>query len=142
MVEIIGSSHLFKSLDEEGRASLLECGVVRTYNAGDVLFAQGQPGEEMLLIMGGNVKVETCSPGGKLKPLAELGRGACIGEVAVLTGDPRTATVTALDDVDAAAFAAHRIQRVLEDYPKVRRILESLVDARARDTIEKIIGEG
>ena len=138
-MEIIATSHLFKSLDEEGRAKVLESGVVRSYDPGDILFTQDMPGEEMLLVMSGRVKIEATSPAGKIKQLAELGRGACIGEVAVLTGGGRTATVTALEHVDAAAFAAHRIARVLDDYPKVRRILESLVDARARDTVEKII---
>jgi CRP-like cAMP-binding protein len=60
--------------------------------------------------------------------------------VSVLSGGARTATVRALTDVDAVGFERHRIRRILEDYPKVRQVLETLVEGRARDTIEKIVG--
>ncbi|MBX3250535.1 MAG: cyclic nucleotide-binding domain-containing protein, partial [Myxococcales bacterium] len=139
MAAIVEQSHLFRSLSVEAREALLESGYVRTFSSGDVLMRQGDPGDEMFLVMRGRVRVETETPGGKVH-LAELGRDACVGEVSVLKGQPRTATVTALDDVDTVAFARHRIERVLDAHPKVRALLESLVDLRARDTIEKIIG--
>ena len=60
--------------------------------------------------------------------------------IAVLRVTKRYGAVTALEDVDAVAFAKHRIERMLDASPKVRQLLESLVDLRARDTIEKIIG--
>jgi CRP-like cAMP-binding protein len=139
MTAIVEHSHLFKSLDPIARGELLESGYVTSYSAGDVVFRQDDPGDVMLLVMRGRVRVETKTPGGTVQ-LAELGSGACIGEVSVLTGAPRTATVTALEDVDAVAFAKHRIERMLDASPKVRQLLQSLVDLRARDTIEKIIG--
>lgn len=139
MASIIEQSHLFKSLDEEGRRDVLESGYAMTFAEGDVLVRQGDRGDVMYLVMRGTVRVETATPAGKVH-LAELGRGACIGEVSVLSGGERTATVTATTDVDVVAFARHRIERVLAKYPKVRELLENIVDARARDTIEKILG--
>lgn len=139
MSAIVESSHLFKSLGEEGRAAILESGYVQSFAAGDVVMQQGKSGAVMFLVFNGTVSVETDTPGGKIQ-LAELGRGACVGEVSVLTGGLRTATVTAKTDVDAVGFARHRIERVLSEYPKVRELLEKLVESRAQDTIEKIIG--
>lgn len=139
MHAIVSSSHLFKSLDDVGRQRVLESGYVTTFAPKDTLFAEGKTGESMLIVMRGTVIVETQTPSGTVH-LAELSRGACIGEVSVLTGQPRTATVTAKTEVDAVAFEKHRIERVLADYPKVRKVLESLVVGRARDTIEKIVG--
>lgn len=139
MTAIVENSHLFKSLDPELRGELLESGYVTSYRASDLVFRQGDAGDLMMLIMNGRVRVETKTPGGTVQ-LAELGHGACIGEVSVLTGAPRTATVTALEDVDAVAFTKQRVERLLDRSPKVRQLLESLVDLRARDTIEKIIG--
>jgi CRP-like cAMP-binding protein len=92
----------------------------------------------MYLLMEGTVRVETRAPSGTVG-LAELGRGACVGEVSVLTGAPRTATVTALTPVTAVTFARHRIHRLLDENPKVRAILETMVEGRARDTVEKIL---
>ena len=135
MADIIDKSHLFKSLDEEGRGRVLRSGYVCSYNAGDMVLKEGDPGETMFLILNGTARVST----GKVH-LAELTRGACIGEVSVLTGGPRTATVTAHTELDLVAFEQHRVGRILDDYPKVRELLESIVEGRARETVEKIIG--
>ena len=139
MAEVIGSSHLFKSLDETGRERVLSYGYVCRYDAGDVIIEEGDVGDTMFVVISGTVTVETGTTSGKLQ-LAELGRGACVGEVSVLGGGPRTATVTAKTDVDCVAFHRHRIERVLSDYPKVHQLLQALVEGRARDTIEKIVG--
>lgn len=141
MTEIVSTSRLFKSLDEEGRQRLLRSGYVCSFSAGEVILRQGDVGSTMFLILKGTVRVETEAAAGTVK-LAELGRDACIGEVSVLTGSERTATVTALTDVGAVAFERHRIERTLTDYPKVRALLQALVEGRARDTIGKIVGGG
>jgi CRP-like cAMP-binding protein len=143
MADIVDHSHLFKSLDDEGRKQVLESGFVRSFADGMTILEQGhEPGDdpEMYLVLDGKVRVETQTAGGKVH-LAELGRGACIGEVSVLTGGPRTATVTAVGEVDVAAFAKHRVDRALERYPKVKELLESVVESRARDTISKILAD-
>lgn len=141
MADIVTHSHLFKSLDDEGRKDVLDSAFVRHFADGETILAQGhEPGDdpEMYLVLDGKVRVETQTPSGKVH-LAELGRGACIGEVSVLTGGARTASVTAVGEVDVAAYAKHRIDRVLARYPKVKALLESVVESRARDTIEKIL---
>lgn len=138
MADIVLRSHLFKSLDDAGRRDLLESAFVMRYDGGDVVLREGDPGDTMYLVMEGTVRVETRTPSGTLQ-LAELGRGACVGEVSVLTGGPRTATVSAVTAVTAATFARHRILRLLDAHPKVRAVLDTLIEARARDTVEKLI---
>ncbi len=139
MEEIVVRSHLFKSLDEAGRRELLSSGFVMRFDPDDVVLREGDPGETMYLVMEGTVRVETRAPTGTVQ-LAELGRGACVGEGSVLTGSLRTATVTALTPVTAVVFARHRIQRILDASPKVRAVLEALVEGRARQTVEKLLG--
>ncbi len=139
MNEIVAQSYLFRSLDEQARGDLLSLGYVRRFPAGTTIVEEGQLGAEMFLLIEGSVRVETDSPAGKVE-LATLGVGACIGEVSLLTGRPRTATVIATSTVDAAVFEKHRIDRFLDEHPKMRNVLEGLIQARARDTIEKIIG--
>lgn len=137
---IVGGSHLFKSLDDEGRRELIRTGYVLGFAEGELLMEQGEPGDAMYLLMTGTVRVETSGGGAETVELAVLGRGACIGEVSVLSGGPRTATVRALSDVSAVAFEAHRIQRVVDRHPKVRALLEAMIEGRARATVEKLIG--
>ena len=132
-------SHLFKSLGDEGRRELLSSGFVMRFETDDVVVQEGAPGDVMYLVMDGKVRVETRAPSGTVQ-LAELGRGACLGEVSVLTGGVRTATVTAATEVTAVVFARHRIQRILDAHPKVRALLDQLIEARAKQTVEKILG--
>lgn len=139
MEAIVLGSHLFKSLDEAGRRELLDSGVVMRFDAGEVVFEEGAGGDTMCLVMDGTLRVETRTPSGTLQ-LAELRRGACVGEVSVLTGGPRTASVSAVTPVTVVTFARHRIARVLDRYPKVRALLQTLVERRARDTVDKLVG--
>lgn len=137
--EIVASSHLFKSLDAAGRERLIESGYVLLFDPGDVLIREGDEGAAMYLVMNGKVRVETSGARGAV-PLADLGRGACLGEVSLLTGSPRTATVTAVTSAQVVAFEKHRIQRIIDDHPRVRQLLEAMIEGRARDTVEKLIG--
>ncbi len=140
MEEIVAKSHLFKSLDEPARKELLESAFVMQYDPGEMLLREGDPGDAMLLVMEGTVRIHTHAlQGGELQ-LAELGRGACIGEVSVLTGSPRTATVDAVTSVTCAVLARHRVHRILDAHPKVRALLETMVEGRARQTLERILG--
>jgi len=139
MADIVAKSHLFKSLDDVTRKELLESAFVMQYDGGEMLLREGDPGDTMYLVMEGTVRVHTHSPQGEIQ-LAELGRGACIGEVSVLMGSPRTATVDAVTDVTCAVLARHRVQRILDANPKVRTLLEALVEGRARQTVERILG--
>ena len=138
--EVIASSHLFKTLDDGGRRELIECGYVVQFPAGELLMEQGsEESPAMYLILSGKVSVETSGGSRGSIRLAVLGRGACLGEVSVLSGGPRTATVLAMEDVKAVTFEAHRIRRVIDAHPKVRRLLEAMIEGRARDTVEKLI---
>jgi CRP/FNR family cyclic AMP-dependent transcriptional regulator len=140
MEQIVLRSHLFKSLDDAGRQHLLASGFVMRFDAGDIILRQGDAGDTMYLVMDGTVRVETHTAAGGEVQLAELGRGACIGEVSVIKASPRTATVSAVTEVTVVVFARHRIMRILDQHPKVRALLETLIEGRARDAVEKIIG--
>lgn len=137
--EIVASSHLFKTLGAAGRERLINSGYVLSFAAGEVIIQQGDEGSAMYLVMSGRVRVETQGARGPVT-LAELGRGACLGEVAVLTGGPRTATVIAIEPVQVCAFEKHRIERIVDDNPRVKQLLTAMIEGRARDAVEKIIG--
>src|SRR5512137_2856712 len=91
-LETVTGSHLFKSLDQEGRTRLMRGATTVTYGPQQVVVREGDPGEALYLIRSGQVRVYTTQNGVDV-PLAILGAGACFGEVALLSGRPRTATV-------------------------------------------------
>jgi CRP-like cAMP-binding protein len=134
LTPLVTSSHLFKLLDDAGRKRLIASAWSVALGPGEVLVRQGDDGHAMFLVLEGTVRVEA-----EGVELALLSRDACVGEVAVLNGGSRTATVTAEDEVLVVAFEAIAIRAVLEDNPRVLRLLEAMVEARARDTVEKIV---
>jgi len=135
----VGGSHLFKSLDDEGLTRLLQGATSVSYRSGQFVVREGDPGEALYLIREGQVRVTTTRDGEEVE-LAILGPGACIGEVALLTGQLRTATVVTLEECTMLCFHKNHIEEILQGYPKVRKLLETVIMGRAKSTIERVTG--
>lgn len=89
---------------------------------GDVLLRAGDthPHAHLLLVLDGEVAVDTATrvPGGSV-PIAVLGAGSVLGEMAVLDGAPRSATCTAMSDVQAAGLTQRGLERLIDENPRV-----------------------
>jgi len=90
---------------------------------GQVICTQGEPADSFYLVRLGFVKVSQQRPGGDLV-LAYLARGSYFGEMALLTGTPRTATCSALDHVEVVRVSGEDFQLMLDRFPEIRRKLE------------------
>lgn len=110
---------------------------VRTYDPGEKVIEEGDSGDSMYLIRSGNAKVVAHITGRRIE-LAELGEGDLFGEVAFLTGRPRTAEVIALGPLKVYEIGRLDIERIVEKNPEVLSRLEDFYEKRARDTVEKI----
>ena len=91
------------------------------------------------MIVGGSVKVFTRTEGGGNVSLAELSPGDFFGEVSLLTGRPRTATITACGEVTAIELDRSSVDRIAEGHPEVRQVLEDFYERRAKETVEAVI---
>ncbi len=91
---------------------------IESFNAGDVLMLEGDSGDSLYTVLQGTVEVKA-----KGKRLAHLGSGEMIGELSVLTGEPRSATVSAIEPVRAARLTRTRFERWAESYPDAARQL-------------------
>lgn len=136
--KLIEGSHLFRSLDEAGRRELLQRGHLRFFAAGSVILKEGDEGQSFFVIDHGVVEVSTRDDSAGEVALTTLQRGAFFGEVAVLTGSFRTATVVALTDVAAVSFDRKDVDELLFSNPKAKRLLDAVMTGRARDAAEKI----
>ena len=86
---------------------------------GACVFRQGDEGDAMHLVASGRLAVVRARPDGNEVVLAQKGRGDTFGELAVLTGRPRSATVRALRDSVIASLPKARVDRVLRRNPEV-----------------------
>src|SRR5262245_8881874 len=93
----------------------------RHYKRGETIFHAGDPGEAMHIVIEGAVKVELPSPNGDTPAiLATIEPGGFFGELALLDGEPRSATVVALQPTETLVLDRHRFERLMEDLPDLR----------------------
>jgi CRP/FNR family cyclic AMP-dependent transcriptional regulator len=128
---------LFRSASAEARRTLSERGRPRVFKSGDVLMRQGEQGDAMHVILSGRVRVERTPPG-ETGPrlLAELGPNDVVGEIGVLDGGPRTATVTALEETQTLELHRTLLAVVLIQHPDVASELLRTLSQRLRTTDE------
>ncbi|MDB4873500.1 MAG: Crp/Fnr family transcriptional regulator [Massilia sp.] len=103
-------------LPQEVWRALLAGGTVRRFDGGGVLMLQGDPGTHVLVLTAGHVKVTRVEPNGESLLLAVRGPGEVIGEVAVLDGTGRSASVIALDSCITYVLSAARFHRVVDEF--------------------------
>lgn len=95
---------------------------------GDVLFHEGEMGDSLYLVVMGRLRVVT-HQSGKEKILGEAAPGESIGEMALMTSEPRSATVYAIRDCELIEFSQALFERLLDAYPKIMtRLIRILID--------------
>jgi predicted acylesterase/phospholipase RssA/CRP-like cAMP-binding protein len=94
--------------------------------AGETLFGAGDTGRDLYFVLSGRLRA--LGPGGRV--LSEMSRGESIGEIALLTGEPRTATVAAVRDSVLVGVSREAFEEIVEKYPKVMHVIAGIVVQR------------
>jgi cAMP-dependent protein kinase regulator len=136
----VPKSPVFEVLSDEEREALVKEMDLESHDEGSVIISEGQDGSSMYVIASGEVKVYTSGPGnsGSLY-LAKLGEGDFFGEVSVLTGKPRTATITASQRTELLRLDKEKLDNALARYPGIRKVLDEFYRKRAKHTVEAMI---
>ncbi|MDY7094752.1 MAG: cyclic nucleotide-binding domain-containing protein [Acidobacteriota bacterium] len=135
----LAASTFFTLFEAPILEQVLSSTVLRTYEQGDIVVAEGETGNSLYLLVEGDAKVFTRGGQGQYVPLAELGAGDLFGEVSVLSGKPRTATITASTPITALEVSRDDIERISLEFPQVKAVLQSFCEARAQNAIETLI---
>jgi predicted acylesterase/phospholipase RssA/CRP-like cAMP-binding protein len=106
----------FAPLDDASRLELATGLEPVHVAAGEVVFRQGDAGDGLFLVVSGRIRV-TMAAAGAERTLYDLGRGAVVGEIALLTDQPRTATVHAVRDSDLQRLRAPVFRELAERSP-------------------------
>ena len=113
--------------------ALEEMGEPQTFAAGAVIFEQGGTPDRVLLVRGGRVRVATRGADGNEVVLAERGPGELLGDLSGIDGQPRSASVTALDEVRGLVVPLRAFRGFLIDHPRVALALLELSSRRLRE---------
>ncbi|MFC9969717.1 Crp/Fnr family transcriptional regulator [Spirillospora sp. NPDC127200] len=101
------------AVSAEAWKRLLSSGSARRHPPGAVLLHQGAPAAHVLILVAGRVKVLHTSPDGDVLVLAIRGPGEILGDISVLGGDTRSATVVALDECETRVIPADRFRQLV-----------------------------
>jgi len=133
------ASRFFVEFPPGGLEQLLYAAAVRSFDPPEVIVKEGDPGTSFFLIEDGEVEVHTQDPSGKPLVLAQLGAGEFFGEVSVLTGKPRTATIVARTPVTLIEISSKDLDRIARQFPEVRTVLQRFYERRAQATVEVML---
>ncbi len=122
---------LFGDLPLDELTELVSGMVRHTYPASTVIVKQGERGESMFLIDRGQVQVLVRGGDEKERHVATLGDGAFFGEMSLVSGKPRMATVITLEDCTLYELSKAQLEDVITKYPRVQKTLEAYARRRA-----------
>jgi len=132
-------SPLFEHLTEEEREAVVREMVLEQFDEGDIVITEGEGGSSLYVMVSGEVKVFSRGPGGDNVYLAKLTDGDFFGEVSILTGRPRTATITASQKSELLRLDKEKLDEIVVKHPRVREILDDFYKKRASHTVEAMI---
>ena len=98
--DVLRQAPLFSALDDEAATALRASMADSRLRRGEVLFHEGDTGDKLYIVLDGKVKLGRTSSDGRENLLAILGPGQMFGELSLFDPGPRSATVTAVTDVD------------------------------------------
>jgi len=127
LLEMLSRVSLFQQAPEDFLNRLRSQVSTRLFNRGDTIVKQGEQGDELFLIRQG--KVEVLSPDQR-QVAAQMGAGDVFGEVALMLGLPRNATVRAGSYCEVFCLKQAALDALLQDYPEIRDRLFLLAQDR------------
>ena len=128
------SPSLLSGLPEHLSASLFKTATTRTVAANEILFMAGDSGDGCYRVEDGLLKVTMLSRSGGERILAFLGQGAIVGELSMLDGLARSATVVALRKATLSFMSRAAFEDFANSHPEVYKFLLTLLAARLRET--------
>lgn len=134
-------STMFEGLDQTTLNEIVGHMHPRHFDANEFLCRQGELGASLFVIQYGLVEVFMNSPQGKI-PVGRLRRGDVVGEIAVMTGGPRLASVMAIEPTDTLEIKQEMVASLVSKYPTILHYLSRLSMERQKRDAERNAAPG
>ncbi len=136
--DVVRKAPLFTALDDAAAASLRSSMDSVKISKGSVLFAEGDEGDHLYVIVDGKLKLGTSSGDGRENLLSILGPGEMFGELSLFDPGPRTSTATAVTDAKLLSLGQEKLLPWLATNPNVSLQLLARLAQRLRRTNEAV----
>ncbi len=136
-VEVMSKNATFKHVAPAHLRELARHGKRRLYLNKAVVMTQGSESTNLHILVKGRVSVDRDVQGVHVH-LADVGPGDVIGEMGVLNGDPRSATVTATEDLETLELDAAFLKEIFRDDPDILMAVMKVINQRMKNTEELV----
>jgi CRP/FNR family cyclic AMP-dependent transcriptional regulator len=134
----IADHPFFASIDDLEIEFVTDAAETMQFEAGETLFRRGDPGDSVMLVLSGRVAAESHRSGGELLVMNVVETGELVGEMAVLEGTTRSATVTALEPCEVLVIPSSEFLALLVNHPGLVVRMLGTVTERLRSLTEKV----
>ncbi|MEE9414845.1 MAG: cyclic nucleotide-binding and patatin-like phospholipase domain-containing protein [Acidimicrobiales bacterium] len=123
---------LFAQVSSEARSAIVGRLSAQLVRAGEVVLREGDVGDSLFIVQSGRLRVTVGEPE---RVIGELGKGEVVGEMALLSDEPRSATVLAVRDSTLLRLESADFTELVADHPGVLRAVSSVIVDRLRSSI-------
>ena len=137
-VALLGRVPVFSALSPEELEQVAQVGVPRRFEAGEVVFKEGDEGSTCYIVRSGRARAVREHPDGRSITLAHFAPGDIFGEMSMFDGERRSATVETTEGTEAIAILSADMHRLLRQHPDISVKLIAALGQRLRDTNERL----
>jgi len=136
--KILENHPFFAKLSASERETLLSRAHAKRYRAGEIVFHKGMPGDSMVAVLSGQVRISAPGIDGREIVLNTIEAGQVLGEIALVDAGPRTAEASAATDCELLFLDRRDFLPFLESHPSLALALLLVVCQRLRQTTEQV----
>jgi CRP-like cAMP-binding protein len=141
-LHLVGAlGELFGDLDISAWHELQESFEWLLLPSGETLFHQGDEPDGMYIVVNGRLKIEVTDGNSKIDLKREVGPTEIVGEYALITNEPRSATVVAVRETNLARLSPAKFELLLKTYPELMRKITLLIIKRQKENAQSSQGE-
>ncbi|MGV8122099.1 MAG: cyclic nucleotide-binding domain-containing protein [Candidatus Xenobiia bacterium LiM19] len=137
-VETMKKSAVFADLPIEDIVIIADILLELEYPEGQIIFREGEPGDKMYIIVSGQVIIQK-GEGDAIEMTLTLGSGECFGEMAILDGLPRSASVKVTKPANLLAIEREDFRELLRVYPEISLNVIQILSGRLRSASSNTI---
>jgi CRP/FNR family transcriptional regulator len=137
-VALLSHVPVFEELAVEHLERIASVAVPRNFEAGQVVFREGDESDTCYVVCTGHARAIRSHSDGRTITLATFGTGEVFGELAMFDDEKRSATVEAVDDVEAIAILGPDMRRLLREHPEISAKLVTTLGRRLRAANERL----
>jgi CRP-like cAMP-binding protein len=135
--DILKQVPFFQTLGKDSMDFIVDRLKFDKIEAGQDVVRIGDPGDTMYIVISGEVDVIIEGPDGKENKVAKIGSGNYFGEMALMTGEPRSATIRTNSTCELFSLTKDDFDIILEKFPSISLSLGKIMSQRLRQTLNK-----